>query len=161
MNNDTEMNNDCYISSHSGGFPFSIFRGFTSWAGICPKIAYFKTSLVCSNGFFGAIPYSQTWHSSVACLAVGSIEVFTASAGALTTEEGSLQLRHLGCLAGIAQDKDPSESVRDLKKTEQEYLRQKKLEPLWTSHIYGLSDLDLKANISVVYAAFWTGTSHP
>lgn len=42
-----------------------------------------------------------------------------------------------------------------------EYLRQKKLEPLWTSHIYGLSDLDLKPNISVVYAAFWTGTSRP
>jgi hypothetical protein len=54
--------------------------------------------------------------------------------------------------------------VRDQKKQNKniyEYLRQKKLEPLWASHIYGLSDLDLKPNISVVYAAFWTGTSRP
>ena len=139
------------------------FEGLLPELGFVRKLRTSKLPWFVALDFFGAIPHSQTWHSSVACFAVGSIEVFTASAGALTTEEGSLQLRHLGCIAGVAQD-DPSESVRDQKKQNKniyEYLRQKKLEPLWASHIYGLSDLDLKPNISVVYAAFWTGTSRP
>ena len=50
----------------------------------------------------GILVYTQgQLRQRSACFAVAAIEVFTAGAGALTTEEGCLQLRQRGGLAKV------------------------------------------------------------